>query len=79
MSMLRPAAEIPFQADGHRITIQLNLDAEWYCRLGFAHSEIQRLTGVHRPVIKDIDKQRLERLYMDGDDLLKPENQAQYN
>lgn len=72
------SAEIPFQAAGHRITVQLEQDIEWFCRLGLSHVEIQRITGVHRHIIKDIDKRRLEGLYRDGDCLRRPEKQARF-
>lgn len=72
------SADIPFQAEGHRITVHLEQDIEWYCRLGLAHTEIQQITGIHRHIIKDIDKRRLEELYRDGDNLRKPEHQARF-
>lgn len=50
------SAEIPFQAAGHRITVQLEQDIEWFCRLGLSLMEIERITGVHRHIIRDIDK-----------------------
>lgn len=55
--------EVPFQAEGHRITSQLRT----YCRdllfLGLTNKEVSRITGLGRNVVKEIDKERLQELY----------------
>ena len=74
----RPTVTLPFQAGHHRITCQLEQDIEQLCRLGLTHSHIHRLTGVHRHIIKAIDKRRLEEEYKNGGTLKKPDRQARF-
>ena len=58
--------DVPFQAEGHRITSQL----EAYCRdllsLGLTNKTVSRLTGLGRNVVKEIDRERLQELYCDA-------------
>ena len=72
----RPAVQLPFQADGHFITRQLEKDIELLCRLGFTQKEIEQITDVDRHTIKDIDKRRLEETYKDRDKQQSPPHQA---
>ena len=55
--------DVPFQAEGHRITSQLRT----YCRdllfLGLTNKTVSRLTGLGKNVVKEIDKERLQELY----------------
>lgn len=55
--------DVPFQAEGHRITSQLRT----YCRdllsLGLTNKMVSTLTGLGRNVVKEIDKERLQELY----------------
>ncbi len=72
--------DIPFKADGHRITKEL----EAYIRKLLAdgahtNKSIARMTGVNQAIVKDIDIARLKEEYtVDGKTLKKPERQARY-
>lgn len=72
--------EIPFKADGHRITKDLEA---YICKLlsegTHTNKAIARLTGVNQAIVKDIDLKRLKETYtVDGETLKKPERQARY-
>jgi transposase len=71
--------EIPFQSEHHRITKEL----EEYVRvlLGlhtFTNKEISELSGVGQNIVKAIDKQRLEGLYIEDGKLRHPSEQTRF-
>ena len=69
--------KIPFQAEHHRITVELLAYAEKLLSQGYTNKEVSELTGLHQGVVKNIDKARLQRLYTeDGKTFRKPEKQA---
>ena len=63
---------IPFKAEEHRITMELNKYIEVLLTIGFTIVEISGITGVGRNVIKDIDLKRLKALYTEDGKLRKP-------
>ncbi len=70
---------VPFQAEHHRITVELLRYTEVLLSGGYTNKEVSSLTGLHQAVVKSIDKQRLQRLYtVDGKTFKKPENQARH-
>lgn len=74
---------LPFKAAGHRVTVPL-LNFVWdLLELGQTLKAVSLMTGLHRDVVKAIDKARLESLYTEvgGDGkrrLKRPEAQARY-
>lgn len=74
---------LPFKAAGHRITAPL-LNFVWdLLSLGETLKAVSIMTGLHKDVVKDIDKARLESLYTEVGEsgerrLRKPERQARY-
>lgn len=57
--------------------------AETLLAYGMTLREVSHITGLHKNVVKDIDKARLEALYVTVDEkghraLIKPETQARY-
>ena len=74
---------LPFKADGHRVTVPL-LNFVWdLLGLGQTLKAVSLMTGLHRDVVKAIDKARLESLYTEvgGDGrrrLRRPGRQARY-
>ena len=76
-------AEIDFKSKGRLITEPLRVYAEKQLAPGLTLKQVAHLTGLHKDVVKDIDKTRLEKLYAaEGEDgkrtLIKPETQARY-
>lgn len=74
---------VPFQADGHRITKQLEkYIRDLLARHKYTLKDISEMTGVGKGIVKDIDKKRLQELYTeetdDGRKLMKPERQAKF-
>lgn len=62
-------AEIDFKSKGHLITEPLRVYAEKQLALGLTLKQVAHLTGLHKDVVKDIDKTRLEKLYTaEGED-----------
>ena len=57
---------VEFQADGHRITRQLQQMVEDCLAYGFNLTDTAQITGVGRNVVKSIDKARLNRQYHAG-------------
>ena len=55
---------VEFQADGHRITRQLQQMVEDCLAYGFNLTDTAQITGVGRNVVKSIDKARLTKQYM---------------
>ena len=70
---------VPFQAEHHRITVELLRYTEELLSGGYTNKEVSSLTGLHQAVVKSIDKHRLQRLYtVDGKTFKKPEKQARH-
>ena len=55
--------DVEFQAEGHRITLQLQRFAEDLLQHGLTLKIVAELTGLGKNVVKEIDKHRLETLY----------------
>lgn len=69
--------EVPFQAQGHRISGELLNYTRDLLAYGLTNKEVAYLTGLGKNTVKDIDLQRLkERYTIDGTRLIKPEKQA---
>ena len=70
--------EIPFMANGHRITIQLEQYVKDLLARGvYTLKQVSELTGLGQNTVKDIDVARLKAKYtIDGKELRKPENYA---
>jgi len=70
---------VPFQAQGHRITVQLLRYTEGLLAWGFTNKAVSRITGLGQNTVKDIDLKRLKDKYTtDGVHLRKPEKQAKF-
>lgn len=75
--------DIEFKSNSHLLTEQLRNYAESLLAQGLTLKEVSDITGLHKNVVKDIDKARLEALYVVADkngnrQLIKPEQQARY-
>ena len=71
--------EVPFQAEGHRITTALFTYARDLLAYGFTNKAVTYLTKLGKNTVKDIDMQRLREKYtIDGKTLIRPERQAKY-
>ncbi|MBR4334180.1 MAG: ISL3 family transposase [Clostridia bacterium] len=71
--------QIPFQAEHHRITVELLAYTENLLSMGYTNKEVSGLTGLHQGVVKSIDKARLQRLYTeDGKTFRKPEKKSSH-
>lgn len=73
--------DVPFKAEGHLITVQLETYAHDLLESGLSNKMVCTITGLGRNTVKDIDMKRLERLYTQtGPDgkrhILKPERQT---
>lgn len=73
--------DIPFKSKEHLLTEPLREYAETILAYGMTLKEVAHITGLHKNVVKDIDKARLEALYVTVDKkghraLIKPETQA---
>ena len=78
-----PIDRVPFKAAGHRVTVPLLNFVQDLLALGLTLKAVSLMTGLHKNVVKEIDKARLEALYTEaGEDgarrLRKPEHQARY-
>lgn len=74
---------VPFKAKGHLITEVLRQYVDALLVYGMTLKEVFHITGLHKCVVKDIDKTRLEGQYVivdkDGKkSLIKPERQARF-
>ena len=74
---------MPFKAEGHRVTVPLLNFVRDLLALGQTLKAVSLMTGLHKNVVKAIDKARLEDLYTEvGEDgrrvLRRPESQARY-
>lgn len=73
---------IPFKDEKHFITKELRSYTEELLQTNnFTNKEVAYITGLNRNVVKEIDKERLKKLYTEnglGKMLIKPENKAKY-
>ena len=70
---------IPFKANEHFITTELETYAEKLLSFGFTNKEVAEITGLNKNIVKDIDLKRLKNLYtVDGKTLITPEEQARF-
>ena len=73
---------IPFQDASHFITKELRTYTEdLLATNNFTNKEVAYLTGLNRNLVKEIDKERLIKMYTvsgEGKELIKPEQQAKY-
>ena len=74
---------MPFKAAGHRVTVPLLNFVRDLLSLGQTLKAVSLMTGLHKNVVKEIDKARLESLYTEvGEDgarrLRRPGRQARY-
>lgn len=69
---------VPFQAEEHRITKELENYAIDLLSSGYTNKEVSEITGLGKNVVKDIDIKRLKQLYTKDEQLIKPEQQAKY-
>lgn len=74
---------IGFKAEGHLITEQLRNYTESLLAYGHTLKAVANITGLNKSLVKDIDKARLEALYVREKEngrreLIKPEVQARY-
>jgi len=70
-----------FKADGHNITTALENYTVSLLAYGLTLKEVSHITGLHKSIVKDIDKKRLEELYTvngEGKALKKPETYSEY-
>ena len=74
--------EVPFRAPGQRITLLLLAFVCDLLALGQTLKAVFLMTGLHKNVVKAIDRARLSGLYTEGEDskrtLRKPKRQARY-
>ena len=57
---------VPFKADGHNVTVPLHRFVCDLLAMGQTLKDVSLMTGLHRDVVKDIDKKRLEGLYAEA-------------
>ena len=70
---------IPFKANEHFITTELETYAEKLLSFGFTNKEVAEITGLNKNIVKDIDLKRLKNLYtVDGKTLITPEEKARF-
>ncbi len=71
---------ISFKAPGHRITEELyNFTCDLLASGCYTNKEVADLAGLNKNTVKDIDKERLESLYITTDGkLIKPEEPARF-
>ena len=71
--------DVPFQAQGHRISCELLNYTRDLLAYGLTNKEVAYITGLGRNTVKDIDLQRLKEKYtVDGQWLIQPERQARF-
>lgn len=70
---------IPFKANGHFITTELENYTKDLLARGFTNKKVSEITGLNKNIVKAIDLARLKELYtIDGKILKKPEKQARF-
>lgn len=67
---------IPFQADHHRITKDLEKQIYGLLHIGIQYNEVHFVTGISARVVGNIDRERLRLLYTEDGKLKKPDHQA---
>ena len=71
--------DVPFQAEGHRITCELLNYTRDLLAYGFTNKQVAYITGLGKNTVKEIDLQRLKEKYtVDGKRLIQPERQARF-
>jgi transposase len=71
--------DVPFQAQGHRISCELLNYTRDLLAYGLANKQVAYITGLGRNTVKDIDLKRLKEKYtVDGERLIQPERQARF-
>lgn len=71
--------DIPFKAQHHRITVEMEEYTGDLLAYGLTIKEVVMITGLGKNTVKDIDLQRLKDKYTtDGIHLKKPERQARF-
>ena len=73
---------IPFKEDNHLITIQLKTFTEDLLASNeYTNKQVAQQTGLNRNLVKEIDKERLKKIYTkngEGKELINPEQQAKF-
>jgi len=71
--------EIPFKAEKHFITTELETYTKELLQKGLTNKMVAEITGLNKNTVKEIDMRRLKELYTeDGKKLKQPEQQAKY-
>ena len=71
--------DVPFQAEGHRISKQLFTFCKDLLAHGFTNKQTSFITGLGKNTVKEIDLQRLKDRYtIDGKRLIQPERKARF-
>lgn len=73
--------QIPFKAEGHLISVELQNYTEELLEYGYTNKEVSELTGLGKNTVKQIDLARLQRKFTvdgTGEKLQKPEKQARF-
>lgn len=71
--------DVPFQAQGHRISCELLSYTRDLLAYGFTNKQVAYITGLGKNTVKEIDLQRLKEKYtVDGQRLIRPERQARF-
>ena len=71
--------EIPFKAENHNITRELEQYARDLLAFGLTNKAVAEIAGLGKNVVKEIDKKRLQEKYtIDGKKLIQPERQARF-
>ena len=71
--------EIPFKAENHNITRELEQYARDLLAYGLTNKAVAEIAGLGKNVVKEIDKKRLQEKYtIDGKKLIQPERQAKF-
>ena len=70
---------IPFKAENHNITRELEQYARDLLAYGLTNKAVAEITGLGKNVVKEIDMKRLQEKYIiDGKKLIQPERQAKF-
>ena len=72
--------DVPFKAEGHRITVELHQYAQDLLATGkYTLKQVAEITGLGKNTVKDIDLVRLKKRYtIDGTTLFQPEKPAKF-
>lgn len=69
---------VPFQAEGHRITQQLKTYCMDLLASGLTNKMVSQLSGLGKNVVKEIDRERLQKLYCKDDGSWKVPEERPY-